>query len=252
MDGPSYKRPCVQIAVADNGIGILESMRFLHQELTDPKVALEKSLRAYISGAFEEGLSGKGDNAGMGLFYISEIAKLTAGRMLLASKGAALLIQGEQNGKGNARFLTPDGTGYPGTLVAFELPIGGTQDYKGLLDLIAKKAEELAPKRIVQKWIEYSERIPEDCVRILVNSIPKESESARNYSNKNIIPKILERQSICLDFRNIDIMTQRDLHAILHESLRVAWALKVKIHVIEASPSVIEGLKAVERASLGG
>jgi len=51
-----------------------------------------RALEPHGSGAFPEGETGSGENAGMGLFFISEMAKATDGRMLLAARGATYFL----------------------------------------------------------------------------------------------------------------------------------------------------------------
>src|SRR5262249_23275038 len=123
--GRNSDRPFIQVAVADGGIGIQESLLPLHKTLTDPREALVKALEPHISGTFEEGESGSAQNAGMGLFFISEMTKLVGGRLLIASRGAALVLEGmlgvEEGESHHLRFLER-GLGFNGTLVAFEMP----------------------------------------------------------------------------------------------------------------------------------
>lgn len=122
-------RPMLQLAVADDGIGIPASLHTLHPNLSDPEAALEKSLWPHISGTFEEGLTGSQQNAGMGLFFIAEMTKLTGGTLLIATRGATLLLSGwiDEEGNHSLRFIEPRGVGFPGTLVVFELPVGGVE-----------------------------------------------------------------------------------------------------------------------------
>ncbi|MBX3230421.1 MAG: sensor histidine kinase [Labilithrix sp.] len=110
--GP-YTRPTVQVTVADSGRGIAESLRRFH-DVPDAKVALEKAIRPHISGTFPEGQTGSIDNAGLGLFFTSEMAKLTASRFLLSTRGGALLLTSDEHeGTHELSFLTPDAPAIP-------------------------------------------------------------------------------------------------------------------------------------------
>lgn len=94
--GDDYVREkSVQICVADNGCGIFESLKHMHPDITDNKTALERALWPSLSGTFPKGETGSSQNAGMGLFFISEMVKRLAGRMLIASGENALLLQGD-------------------------------------------------------------------------------------------------------------------------------------------------------------
>lgn len=53
-----------------------------------------------------------------------------------------------------------------------------------------------------------------------------------------------------LNFEGMEIATQSFLHALLFESLRVAWALRVPIYVRNAAAAVREGLDFLESYAL--
>ncbi|MBI4818421.1 MAG: sensor histidine kinase [Deltaproteobacteria bacterium] len=75
-----YREEVIQVAVADNGIGIFASIKGMHEELKDPSSALVKAIEPHVSGAFPEDQEGTDTNAGLGLFFVAEMAKLTGGR----------------------------------------------------------------------------------------------------------------------------------------------------------------------------
>ena len=50
----------------------------------------------------------------------------------------------------------------------------------------------------------------------------------------------------------VRVCTQSFLHALLHEAVRLAWARKVPMHVVNATPAVRAQLEFVESYSLGG
>ena len=114
----------LQVAVADAGVGIFDAMIEKHPNLRDHGEALEKALWPHFSGTFEEGLSGSRQNAGLGLFFISEMAKLTGGRLLLASHGASLLLTADPDAGDNheMKFLKPDGLVIPARLSPLNFP----------------------------------------------------------------------------------------------------------------------------------
>jgi anti-sigma regulatory factor (Ser/Thr protein kinase) len=89
----------IQIAVVDNGIGIFKALNSMHEEIITPELALERSLWPYFSGAFDKTKKGTSQNAGLGLFFVSEMAKLTGGKLFIASRGASLLLVGDPNGE---------------------------------------------------------------------------------------------------------------------------------------------------------
>ena len=245
-------RRSLQVAVADAGVGIFEAMIEKHPNLGNHGEALEKALWPHFSGTFEEGLSGSQQNAGLGLFFISEMAKLTGGRLLLATHGASLLLTADPDaGDNHERFLKPDGLGYPGTLVAFELPIDSVGDYDDLIHTIQKRARERTPMRVRHHWIRY-DRSPDDARSFVVRYTSENTEQAEKFAREQLEPLILRKKAVVLDFLGMEIATQSYLHALLYDALRLAWAKHSFIYVVNASPSVRSGIELVEAYALGG
>jgi anti-sigma regulatory factor (Ser/Thr protein kinase) len=245
--------PCVQIAVADAGLGVPATMRGLHPEAADPAAALNKALLPHISGRFEEGLTGDGVNAGMGLFFIHEMAKLAVGRLLLASRGAGLLVQGNARDvdRPALRLLAPPGSGFPGTLVAFELPLGRVADYSGLITAIHERARARTPQRAVHRWIRWEAGRP-GAARFLVRRVAEDTAAAETFVAQQLVPRLIRRKPVVLDFAGLEICTQSFLHALLFRAIRLAWAEHVEIHVANATGAVRSGIEALEDYALGG
>lgn len=246
-------RRSLQVAVADAGVGIYEAMVEKHPNLGNHGEALEKALWPHFSGTFEEGLSGSKQNAGLGLFFISEMAKLTGGRLLLATHGASLLLTADPDAGDNheMRFLKPDGLGYPGTLVAFELPIDSVGDYDDLIHTIQKRARERTPMRARHHWIRY-DRSPDHAKSFVVRYTSENTVQAERFAREQLEPLILRKEAVVLDFLGMEIATQSYLHALLYDALRLAWAKRSFIYVVNASPSVRSGIELVEAYALGG
>ncbi|WNG56276.1 sensor histidine kinase [Archangium gephyra] len=246
-------RPMLQLAVADGGIGIPASLRALHPNLSDPEAALEKSLWPHISGTFEEGLTGTQQNAGMGLFFIAEMAKLTGGTLLIATRGATLLLSGwvDEEGNHNLRFIEPRGIGFPGTLVVFELPVGGVVDYPELIETIKERAKQRTPQRAIHRWIRF-DPAPTQATVFEIQKQAENTPAAIQLAQSEITPRILRREPIVLDFSGLRILTQSYLHSLLFEPLRLAWALRTPIHVRNVEPAVRSNLELLENYALAG
>lgn len=246
-------RPMLQLAVADAGIGIPASLRALHPNLSDPEAALEKSLWPHISGTFEEGLTGTQQNAGMGLFFIAEMAKLTGGTLLIATRGATLLLSGWIDDEGNhsLRFIEPRGVGFPGTLVVFELPVGGVVDYPALIETIKERAKQRTPQRAIHRWIRF-DPAPAEATVFEIQKQAENTPAAIQLAQNEITPRVLRREPIVLDFSGLRILTQSYLHSLLFEPLRLAWALRTPIYVRNVEPAVRSNLELLENYALAG
>ncbi len=242
-----YRRATVQVAVADTGKGIWESLKS-HHEVLSAEVALEKAIRPHVSGTFPEGQTGSLNNAGLGLFFTSEMAKLTRSRFLLASRGASLLLSSDEEADTHAmEILVPPGTGFPGTLAVFELPLE-IVDRDALLDVIRKRASERTPASSGRTWLSY-EAPPDAVPRVLVRELIDDTTTfeARVESYR---AGLSAGRPLSLDFSGIAILTQSVLHALLFHSVRVAWAMGAKVYIECASPAVRSGLDYLESYAL--
>lgn len=249
----SSGRSGVQIAVGDAGIGIFRALSGMHPDLASAEAALERSLWPHLSGSFPMGLTGSPSqsNAGLGLFFISEIAKLEMGKLVISSRGATLVLEGGEEGDQHSfRFLQPPGLGFPGTLVAFEIPLGAVADYKGMMETIQERAKQRQPGREVHRWLRF-EPAPAGVPPLLVSYICENTLAAAEKAH-DLEPRLFRREPVALDFRNIEICTQSFLHALLYGPLRIAWARQAPIYVANAAPAVRSGLQFLESYALGG
>ena len=152
---------------------------------------------------------------------------------------------------GHPRFLQPPGLGFPGTLVALEIPTDAVQDYHSLMRTILEKTRDRTPKRASDRWLAF-EPAAADAQRIVLAPVKESTPDALVVATEQIEPAIVSRKPVELDFAGIDLCTQSWLHALLYESIRLAWARRVPIHVVNADPAVREGLRFLEAYALGG
>lgn len=249
--GPYAQDPALQIVVVDNGIGVFEALRHMRPAIRTPAEAVVRALEPHVSGTFAEGHSGSVHNAGLGLFFISEIAKKTKGRLLLASRGACYFLDRSQNPNAQPVITNGASPDYPGTLVVFETALSELGNYDEIMKGIREQAAERTPKRITQHWLRF-ESPPAGTFRTMVAISSEDTVAARAFAVNVLEQRLLRREPAALDFANLRVCTQSFLHALLHEAVRLAWALKVPIFVVNASPAVRAQIEFVESYSLGG
>jgi len=109
----------------------------------------------------------------------------------------------------------------------------------------------VTPKRASDRWLSF-EPAPEGARKIALAPIRQSTPDALTLARETIEPAILARQPVELDFVSLDLCTQSWLHALLYEAIRLAWAKRVPIHVVNADPAVREGLRFLEAYALGG
>jgi hypothetical protein len=187
--GPDNKES-VQIAVADLGIGIGKSLSVFHPDVAgDSVAALQKAMRPFVSGMFEEGGRGSIENAGLGLFFLTRIAKLLGGRMILATVGGTICIDGVDSAGHLRQTVIPE-VGFPGTLIVLEIPREIPVEYSTQAGVIQAIRERDLPgqspiKRGSVYWISYAD-LPEDndFCRIVVQVGASDFASIQNLVDK--------------------------------------------------------------------
>jgi hypothetical protein len=243
------KRPMIQVAVGDAGIGVLASLKGMHPELEDPHQALMMAQQPWISSQFEKGKRGGRQNAGLGLFFTAEMAKRTAGRFLLASRGGSIFLQGDQNFEQH-HHIQDEPPGFPGTLVVFELPAGEIEDYDSLIEVIQNSATERFPAKTRVRWLQFGPGPRSKAFRIGVRVGAEDTAHAQRLVQEQFLPRISNQQPIEIDFSGLRVCTQSYLHALLFTALRAAYQAKVPMFVNNATPAVASSVDFLESYAL--
>lgn len=252
IDRPRHPR-AVQVAVADAGIGILEGLtrRKMHPGLTDIRMALLKALLPHFSGTFREGETGTRENAGLGLYVLSELSKETGGSFLLASHGEGLLLRGAApDPRDRATFI--DSGGYPGTLVVFECVLDELRNFDAIFKRIRDRADAQKPARSTSGVVRFVDSAPEGIPRRLPAIGGEDTAQAAKLASEVLLPDVAAGRPVALDFVNWQVFSQSYLHALLYVVIRMAWATKTTIYVVNAGPAVRSGIEWVEGYALAG
>lgn len=101
------------------------------------------------------------------------------------------------------------------------------------------------------RWISF-DVAPASAERIRLDEARENTPVAAEIGRERIRPALLRGHAVELDFEGLDLCTQSWLHALLFEPVRLAWALRVPIHIVHADPAVSEGLRFLEAYALGG
>jgi hypothetical protein len=252
IDRPGHPRS-VQVAVADAGVGILEGLtrRKMHPGLTDIQVALQQALQPHFSGTFPEGQTGTAENAGLGLYVLSELSKETGGSFLLASRGEGLLLRGAApDPRDRATFI--DSGGYPGTLVVFECVLDELRGFDSIFKRIRDRADAQKPVRSTSGVVRFADSAPEGVPRRLLSIASEDTAQAAKFATEVLLPDVAAGRPVALDFINWQVFSQSYLHALLYLVIRMAWATKTTIYVVNAGAAVRSGIEWVEGYALAG
>lgn len=244
------KQPVIQVAVGDAGIGIHNSLLATYPNIADPHEALTTALQPWVSSQFYYGARGGTTNAGLGLYFISEMAKRAAGRLLVASRGGSLLLQGDETYQQH-HHIKAEGPGFPGTIVVFELPLGEVQDYDSLISYIQETAKQRLPSARHIRWFTY-QKAPHKALRLGVRYGAEDTARAQRLVSEHLLPRIARGESVELDFSGLQVCTQSYLHALLFTVLQAAYAAQVPLYVTNATPAVVSSLDFLEGYALTG
>lgn len=129
-----WKNGFAEIAIADEGIGILGSLRDSHNVVT-PNDAVQLALKPGISSNLEPENNDKWQNSGFGLFILSELG-LALGEFAIASNNHILFISKHSQ----LQHSVP----IHGTAVKLRVNTTESDYFPNVLKSIVKRGEELA------------------------------------------------------------------------------------------------------------
>lgn len=238
-------KPCIQIAVVDNGIGILESLQNYHK-IDSADVALLNSIKPHFSGAFpEEQIGGTDVNAGLGLFMISEIAKELGGYVAICSSGKLLSIKGNDDENNHTEIRDAR---FDGTFVVFEVPINCTlADYNEMLKRIYAKAEERSQKKrhripVISFDVAEMGECKEFYVKVCAENVTQAKKSVDDF----LLPLLKNKQNLCLNFTGVPIATQSFAHSLLKRLIVEARRRKCTLFIKGANAKVKDAIEFVD------
>ncbi len=118
--------------------------------------------------------------------------------------------------------------------------------------MITDRAKERTPQRAVKGWFQFDQAPPTDAQRFVVSVAAEDTVAAESWAQEALQPAVLKGRPIVLNFANVKAATQSYLHSLLFEVVRLAWAKRVPIHVVNARPAVQSSLELLEQYALGG
>ena len=111
----------VDVVVADFGHGIRVALNERYREISDDYKAVKFALQPHVSGTFQRGAyESMASNAGLGLFFIKEIATRSGGGLFLGSGSMLADLRGNPDGSPSRRYFTSKTNGWRGTLALLQ------------------------------------------------------------------------------------------------------------------------------------
>ena len=203
----------LHFVVADMGMGIKTHLSQAYQGLASDEEAIRLAIQPEVSGTFgsQDPYSGR-NNAGMGLYLSSSIAKKLRGDMYIGSGDGLVHISPQD--------VTSKGLGkpWPGTFVLVTIRLDRGTEF-ALESMMTEFRARARDEVLARDQAKQSEGM---LVR-MYNYFGKRAEvksDAISYRDKYLLPAVREGKIITLDFRDVSSSTHSFLNALLASPIR--------------------------------
>ena len=237
----------IELVVADTGIGVREHLARTYPEAETDMQALTLAVLPHHSGTFGPRMYGSmKDNAGLGLFFVNEIAVRGSGGFTLCSGHALLSRWGDARGRRYSQRVTAPKGQWNGTFAFVQLQRGRILDFGGLLDVCRQLASEARDDPYLQA-LEFVDSIPSEGDVDVVQVLPflENVEEAARVRDNQIIPGLHVGRTVVLDFSNVKVITQSFAHALFYLILKRQLHVRFQLLIANCRPVVKSAIFAV-------
>jgi len=241
------KTGLVDVVVADIGCGLRASLRDAYGEINLDSKAVRFALQPHVSGTFQSGAyHSMKDNAGLGLFFIKEIASRSAGGFFLGSGNTLADIWGSEKGELKKRYQQSKNAGWRGTFALLQLRREAIGEFGALLSLCREIAAEVRKDRSELAVDFVDETLDLDGLQtVSIRSFEEDVEAAAEVREKTILPALDKGELIVLDFSGVRAATQSFIHALMYRIFRDGNNLEYCLSVSCADNATEEAIRAV-------
>ena len=237
----------VDVVVADFGCGIRAAMNERYQEISDDYKAVKFALQPHVSGTFQRGAyESMASNAGLGLFFIKEIATRSSGGLFLGSGSMLAALRGNPDGSSSRRYITSKFHGWPGTLALLQLKRGNIEEFGDLLQRCREIAAEVRRDPSELK-LDFIDDVPdlEGATVVKIRDFEEDVERADSVREAQILPALESDGLVVLDFSGIRAATQSFIHALLYRVFRDGNHVEISLSIAGADRATQEAIRAV-------
>lgn len=241
------KSGLVELAVADLGIGIRAALQSVYPEIDNDLKALKFAPQPHVSGTFAPGAyNSMKDNAGLGLFFIKQIATLSSGAMFLASGKYILDVWGDADGQQHKLYQVTNKTGWPGTFAVLQLRRNTIGDFNSVLGECRRLAEE-ARKGPTKLALDFIDAVPEleGMIVINVKEFEENVDQAATIRDSTVTPALKSGKMIVLNFAGVPFATQSFVHALMYKIIRDCMEIASSLSIANCSESTREAILTV-------
>lgn len=237
----------VDVVVADIGCGLRASLREAYREINSDHKAVRFALLPHVSGTFQSGAyQNMRDNAGLGLFFIKEIASRAGGGFFLGSGDMLADVWGNKDGTLGKKYVHGKKGGWRGTFALLQLRKDTIGEFGALLAKCREIAAEARKSRAQLEVDFLDERLDIDgLTTVRIKEFEEDVEAAAEVREKAVIPNLEREELVLLDFSGTRAATQSFVHALMYRVFRDAPNLATCLSVACADPATEEAIKAV-------
>ncbi len=240
----------VEVCVADMGLGIKSTINEAYPEIDTHLKAIKLVTLPHVSRTFKPGgYTSMSDNAGLGLFFIRQIASLSGGSFFLGSKNALVDIWGDREGQQRKLYRLARAGGWPGTFAYLQLRKDTIAEFGGLLTVCRRLAAE-AQKYPAELALDFIEGIPElgdldELVIVSVRDFEEDVERAAKIRDDELLPSMKAGTMVVLDFEGVKFATQSFVHALMYKVIRDGQNIGSTLSIANCSRATREAVIAV-------
>lgn len=237
----------VNLCVADMGVGVKETLNEAYPEIETDLQALKLATLPHVSRTFGPATyTAMHDNAGLGLFFIKQIASLSGGSFFLGSKDALIDLWGDHEGQQKKLYKLAKNGGWPGTFAYLQLRRDSIAEFDGILTVCRRMAAE-ARKYPAELALDFIEEVPDvpDLVVIKVVEFEEDVEKASHIRDTIVLPNINSGKMVVLDFSKVRFATQSFVHALMYKVVRDGQKIGSTLSIANCSNSTREAVMAV-------
>jgi hypothetical protein len=226
----------IHFIVADIGVGIRQHLTQSYSFLATDEDAIRLALQPEVSGTFgRQDPYNARNNAGMGLYLSSNIAKKLRGDMYIGSGTGLVHVSPADT---TSRELS---AAWPGTFVLLTIRVdrGSILALDSMMNEFRERArDEVASREKAQKQDQYLVSVYNYFGRR-----PEVKSEAIAFRDKRLLPAVKEGKSVVLDFTDIRSSTHSFLNALLASPIRTLGVIAYKrIRIVHAIPEIRETL----------
>ncbi|TDV16249.1 STAS-like domain-containing protein [Paraburkholderia caballeronis] len=237
----------VEVCVADMGVGVQATINEAYPEIDNSLKAIKLATLPHVSRTFAPSVySSMRDNAGLGLFFIKQIASLSGGSFFLASKDALIDIWGDKKGQQKKLYQIAKNGGWPGTFAYLQLRRDTIGDFDSILTTCRRMAAE-ARKYPAELALDFIEEVPEveNLVVLPVKDFEEDVEQAAKVRDEIVLPTIASGAMVVLDFSGVKFATQSFVHALMYKVIRDGQQIGSTLSIAGCTNSTREAVMAV-------